>query len=585
MLQIARNAAVISPRGRWLLRNLGIAALLLVLWDTVLIRPLRVLVVLLHEIFHALAALATGGGVNTIEVISHRTGLTSLYGGVPAIVYSAGYAGTAFFGAVLLGSTYRWPVKRSLYLGIGVLLLANTLLFVRNPFGWMYGLVAGLFFITLFFVEFPFSAYVMDLIGVLCVVDVFYDITGFYLAYSRNDAAILSRIVGLPYYVVLSIWTVAAAVMVGAAVAVTWNNLTPQKLEAKLHWGEFRFVTRRFVERNQGMRFFESRGEHRRGRSTIAVYLSVLAALLLLTVWVSRFVLFQPWTAREWVNAASARGEVYFFGGRDRHGQNYDEVYRVDLQNLRLDEIATLPSPRFGMSAVSIGDRVFLLGGFNGRRCFSDILVLDTKRQRIDRLAALPSSRCFGAAVAHSGRIYYLGGWDGENQLDEILEIDPENGSATVIGRLPSPRELVTAAVFGNRMYLIGGSDTRGKYLEEILEIDPRSGKITDTARLPSGRTRSAALAFGEQVLVVGGWEGRKLDEVVSVQPVDGTLKVEVFCTLARGESDIAAVSVEGEVYLIGGANEHFQRQIRVLRWMPESNQTSSIKFRSFLFW
>jgi hypothetical protein len=576
---------VISPRASWVLRNLGIAALLLVLWDTILVRPLRVLTVLLHEIFHALAALITGGGVNTIEVISHRTGLTSLYGGTPAVVYSAGYLGTAFFGAVLLGSTYRWPLKRSLYLGIGVLLLVNTLLFVRNPFGWMYGLVAGFFFLTLFFVQFPFSAYVMDLVGVLCVLDVFYDLTGFFLAYSRNDAAILSRIVGLPYYVVLSIWAVAAVVMVGAAVAITWNNLTPAKLAAKLHWGEFRFVTRRFVQRSQGIQSLETHDEQRRERSTVVVYLSVLTVLILLTVWASRFVLFQPWTAREWVNAASARGELYFFGGRDRHGQNYDEVYRVDLQNLRLHEIDTLPSPRFGMAAAAVDDRVYILGGFNGRRCFSDILVLDTKRERINRLAALPSSRCFGAAVVHSGKIYYLGGWDGSDQLDEILEIDPESGSSTVIGKLPSPRELVTAEALGNRIYLIGGSDGRGEYLDEILEIDPTSGRITNTARLPSGRTRSSAVAFGRRLLVVGGWEGRKLDEVVSVQPLDQMLQVQLFCTLSRSESDIAVVNLEDEIYLIGGANERFQRQIRVQRWDPVSGQTESLKFRSFLFW
>jgi hypothetical protein len=576
---------VISPRGRWLLRNGSIAVVLLVFWDTVLVRPLRVLVVLLHEIFHALAALVTGGGVNTIEVISHRTGLTSLYGGLPAVVYSAGYLGTAFIGAVLLGSTYRWPVKRSLYLGIGIMLVVNTLFFVRNPFGWMYGLVSGLFFLTLFFIEFPFSAYVMDLIGVLCVVDVFYDLTGFFLAFSRNDAAILSRIVGLPYYVILVVWTLAAVVMVGAAVAITWSNLTPAKLEAKLHWGEFRFVTKRFLERSHGMQAPEDRNEHRRGRSTIVVYLSVLAVLVLLTVWVSRFVLFQPWTAREWVTAASARGELYFFGGRDRHGQNYEEIYRVDLQNLRLDEIDALPSPRFGMAAVAVDDLVYILGGFNGRRCFNDILVLDTKRQRIARLAALPSSRCFGAAVYHSGKIYYMGGWDGSDQLDEILEIDPEKGSSTVIGRLPSPRELVTAATLGNRIYLIGGSDTRGEYLDEILEIEPSSGRITNTTRLPSGRTRCAAVAFGERLLIIGGWEGRKLNEVMSVQRIDQTLQVELFGNLNKEESDVAAVSVEGDVYIIGGAHERFQRQIRVQRWDPSSGESESIKFRNFLFW
>ena len=577
--------SVAPVRRRWLIRLCAMAVSLLIFWDTALVRPLRVLVVLLHEIFHALAALLTGGGVNTIEIISHRIGLTSLYGGVPAVVYSAGYLGTAFFGALLLGSTYRWPVKRSLYLGIGLLLVVNTLAFVRNPFGWAYGLVAGLFFITLFLVEFRFSVYLMDLLGVLCVVDVFYDITGFFLSYSRNDAAILSGIVNLPYYLILSVWSAAALAMVAAAVAVTWSNLTPENISAKLHWSEFRFVTRRFVERSQGMRRSNSREQRRKGRSTIAVYVTVFVCLVLLTVWVSRYVLFQPWTAREWVSAAVARQEVYIFGGRDRHGQNYDEVYRVDLQNLRLHEIASLPSPRFAAATVAHGKSIYIMGGFDGRRCFNDILVFDARREKLSRVGILPSSRCFGAAASIDGKIYYLGGWDGSEQLDEIVEIDPGSGDVSLIGRLPSPRELVSAASLRGRIYLIGGSDHRGEYLDEVLEIDPISAAVTGIARLPSGRTRSATVAVEDRVWVVGGWEGRKLDEAVAVVPGDAAPGVRSHVRLDQEFSDIAAVHVEGTVYLIGGAHERFQKQIRFLRWDPDSGRMESIKFRSFLFW
>jgi hypothetical protein len=373
--------------------------------------------------------------------------------------------------------------------------------------------------------------------------------------------------------------------MVSAAAVITWKNLTPEKLTAKLHWGEFRFVTQRLVERSQGIPDLEDREERRRGRSTVIAYAAFLAAVVLLTIWASRFVLFQPWTAREWVTAASSRQGLYVFGGRDRHGQNYDEVYRVDLQNLRLHEIAALPSARFGMAAVPVEDLVYILGGFDGRRCFDDILVFDTKRERIARLGGLPNGRCFGAAAYHSGKIYYLGGWDGDEQLDEILQIDPRNGDATVVARLPSPRELVTAAILDGRIYLIGGSGGRGEYLDEVLEIVSSSGKITNRARLPSGRTRCAALALEERVLVVGGWEGRKLAEVVSITPLEQRLEVRIHSRLDQEYSDIAAVPVEGYVYLIGGAHERFQRQIRVVRWDPDSGRTDSIKFRSFLFW
>jgi len=576
---------MLDMRTRWLTRNVSLALLLFLLWDTVIVKPLRVLVVLFHEIFHALAALVTGGGVRTIEVVSHRTGLTSLYGGIAGVVYSSGYVGTAFLGALLLGSSHRWPVKRSLYLGIGVLILANTLGFVRTPFGWAYGLVAGVFFITLFFKEFWFSTYITELVGLLCIVDVFYAITGFFLSYSRNDAAILSELSGLPYYLILSIWTVVAMALVSAAGYITWHNLTPEKLESRLQWGEFYFVTRRFVERSCGMTDLENNAEKRRGWSTIAVYISILVAVVLLTIWVSRYVLFQPWTAREWANATAAREEIYIFGGRDRHGRNYDEIYRVDLQDLRIHEIASLPSPRFGMATAAVGDRIYVFGGFDGRKCYDDILVLDAKRDRLTRLAHLPSSRCFGAVAVNSGQIYYLGGWDGAEQLDEILRIDPDSGDTKLIGKLPSPRELVAAESLDGKIYLFGGSDKRGDYLDDVLEIDPTTGSVVRMGHLPSGRTRTSAVSLDDRILLIGGWEGEKLNEVLSLKPDGEVLKTQLYSRLERGYSDVGTVHLDRRIYLVGGAHERFQRQIQVLRWDLESGKVDSIKFRSFLFW
>lgn len=78
--------------------------------------PLRILAVFFHEMLHAVAAFLTGGGVTAIEVTSYEAGRTALYGGLPVIVYSAGYLGTAILGGVFLLSGRNIPAKRALYL-------------------------------------------------------------------------------------------------------------------------------------------------------------------------------------------------------------------------------------------------------------------------------------------------------------------------------------------------------------------------------------------------------------------------------------------------------------------------------------
>lgn len=576
---------MLVSRKQWLIRNVITAVALILLWNTIPVKPFRALVVMLHEIFHALLVLATGGEVPVIEIISYRVGLTRFSGGIPVLVYSAGYIGTAFLGSVLLGSSYRLPVKRSLYLVIGALIFVNTLIFVRTPFGWAYGIVVGFLFIVLFFKEFRLSAYIADFMGVLCLVDVFLDLIGFYFTRSRNDAAILSDATGISYYLILVSWTAVILVMVAAAVYVTWKNLVPVKMQERLEWGEFQFVTRGFIERSRRMKVDDENTVKRRSRRTIAVYLGVLAAIVVVTIWASRFVLFQPWTAREWVGAAAAEGNIYIFGGKDREGQNYDEIYRVDLQNVRLEEVAQLPTPRFGMGIVALNHSVYLLGGFDGRRCYDDVLAFDIRTMKVKKLAELPGPRAFGSVAASSGRIFYLGGWNGTKPVADILEIEPATGESRLLSRLPTPREFTTAASYDGNIYLIGGSDDRGTYLEDILEIDPDTGIVVRQTDLPSSRTRTSTVAVDSGIYILGGWFGRKLDEVLFLDPTGGELQLESFTSMETGISDIAAVNLEDEIYLIGGAHERFQRQIHVRRWDPVSGERESLKFRNFLFW
>ncbi len=579
-----------KARAAWLLRNGLAAGLLALAWNTVPARPLRVLVVLIHEIFHALVSLASGGGVLRIEVLSYSSGVTTLSGGSPLAVYSAGYLGTALLGSLLLAAGPLARVKRFLYLGIGLLVLAGTLLAVGNPFGWAYGLCVGILLLVLFFREFRFSSWLTDLLGVLCLVDVLHDLAALSLSPSRNDASILSQSSGLPYGTVLGAWAALALAMAAAALYVAWRNLEPGYQERRPEWGEFSF-------RKSAKMDDESEGA--RGRITLLVYLSLLGAVVLLAAWSARFVLFQPWTAREWVGAAAAGDSIYLFGGRDRSGQSYAEIYRLQPARRSIRRVGTLPSPRFGMGVAAYGQRIYVLGGFDGRKVYDEILALDTRTGKLGPAGRLTSPRAFGAAVTAGAALYYAGGWNGERQLDEVLRLRPLQGGgsggsleASLAGRLPSPREFAAAAFYHGRLYVLGGSDDRGGYLDEIVELDPNQASLASrrVGRLPSSRIRSAVFATPEAIYLLGGWEGRRVDQVLAIRPAGTGAQAAGFEArelppLPRPLADIVAVGVDGAVYLVGGTHERFQRQVGLLRWDPAGGRSESLKLRNFLFW
>jgi hypothetical protein len=101
--------------------------------------PFKVFATWLHELSHGLLMLVTGAGFAKMEIFRDTSGLAFPESGVgrfsQAAISSAGYMGTAFFGAafLVLGRTPRGA--RRVLLGLGALMALSGALWVRNGFG------------------------------------------------------------------------------------------------------------------------------------------------------------------------------------------------------------------------------------------------------------------------------------------------------------------------------------------------------------------------------------------------------------------------------------------------------------------
>jgi hypothetical protein len=139
----------VKPAGRRKLRFLAGFTLYFValwfLWNTPVIYPIKVFVVFLHEISHGIAAVATGGSIQRIELSPRLGGACYCPGGNAFITLSAGYLGSLAWGALLLEGARRAGRHTTLLargLGAGVLVL--SLFFVRGVFGLLFGVLFGL---------------------------------------------------------------------------------------------------------------------------------------------------------------------------------------------------------------------------------------------------------------------------------------------------------------------------------------------------------------------------------------------------------------------------------------------------------
>lgn len=115
----------------WIL--LAIFVLILLLWNTILLVPLKILVVFFHELSHGIAALLTGGSFSRIEINALEGGLTYTQGGNRFLIASAGYIGSMLWGAWLILSARYVRRKQIVTFLLGLLILLTGLIFVR-PF-------------------------------------------------------------------------------------------------------------------------------------------------------------------------------------------------------------------------------------------------------------------------------------------------------------------------------------------------------------------------------------------------------------------------------------------------------------------
>lgn len=114
------------------------------LWSTPVAYPVKLFVVLLHEISHGLVAVATGGEIRSLTVTPREGGLCVCPGGSAFLTLSAGYLGSLGWGGLMVWGARALGCRASwLTAAVGTLVLALALLFVRAAFALGFALLFG----------------------------------------------------------------------------------------------------------------------------------------------------------------------------------------------------------------------------------------------------------------------------------------------------------------------------------------------------------------------------------------------------------------------------------------------------------
>ena len=206
-----------------LLVPLLLAVVVYAFWSTVFVWPLRLFVVLLHEASHGLAAVLTGGRILAIELSPREGGLCTTAGGWRFVISSAGYLGSALFGAFLLVLGVRGSPRahRALTAVLGAALVLLSLVYVRSAFGFGYGLAAGVLLLGVARgLPDGASSFVLRLLGVTSLLYAPWDIVSDLILRSvpASDASALARMTGIPALAWGVLWLALSLVIAWRAV-------------------------------------------------------------------------------------------------------------------------------------------------------------------------------------------------------------------------------------------------------------------------------------------------------------------------------------------------------------------------------
>jgi hypothetical protein len=103
-------------------------------WNHQVLLPVKLLVVLLHEVSHGLMALATGGMVEDILIAPNETGACRTTGGSEILIVSAGYLGSMFFGGMLLSSSRSQGPSVAMYTALALLVFGAAITVMQDPY-------------------------------------------------------------------------------------------------------------------------------------------------------------------------------------------------------------------------------------------------------------------------------------------------------------------------------------------------------------------------------------------------------------------------------------------------------------------
>jgi DNA-binding CsgD family transcriptional regulator len=263
-------------------------------------------------------------------------------------------------------------------------------------------------------------------------------------------------------------------------------------------------------------------------------------------------------TARFGLGVVAYEGQIYAVGGQGKDGV-LGTLERYQIETDTWESLPFKPLAVADIKAAVVGGKIYVPGGRLASGEMTDTLeIFDPRQGNWSRGTPLPAPLSGYALAVYEGRLYLFGGWDGRRCLDMVYEYDPGQDAWKAKAPMQTPLAYAGAAVANGKIYLVGGYDGK-QALSQNLAYQPDLDDGVQNAWQAGPAMLQARYAAGVGSLVdivyavggIGAAEGQAVMPL-QYQSQAGLWQAFDMPTEEGGEfSDLAAVG--SRLYILGG--------------------------------
>jgi N-acetylneuraminic acid mutarotase len=228
----------------------------------------------------------------------------------------------------------------------------------------------------------------------------------------------------------------------------------------------------------------------------------------------------------------SHEGKIYMAGGHQGAEHTYppesftNDFHAYDIASKTWQVLAPRPHHAHGYQIVAYNDYIYAFGGFafssEHKPRWKSLDVIDRysiKENKWETVGKLFSPRSSNAAITIGTKVFLVGGWNStpkfENDADgvfhksiEIFDLTSEKSEIAPF-EIPHPvRRAFTGFNLNNELVLIGGLGEGASHFEllkKVTVINPETGLSRELPELPFATFAPAAEFIGNELFVFGG--------------------------------------------------------------------------------